>query len=284
MTVSTFWLSHINRIATATDFSHTGAALTAEANLWDESPGTLFRIDGVTTIHGTVLQANWSGVAYPIGVVALLNTNLQLGDSVTFTLYDETLITEITSQTVELHTDPELGYPSNFIWAMPANLSVGRVTATINAASSPTETILDCGLMWAGPRWCPAHGVNFQVQPEIVDPSEVAYSRGQQAIVNSRVPFRQLLLSFPALYEHEVFGQYGATATNLYDIFFRNGSRLRVLSGLIGDTDPYTNAQAFLVNRMALYGLMSGQLRPQPFDSADEGRVYTAQITIRENR
>lgn len=283
MTEPTFWLSHINYCETNTSLSATGTIVLPVENLIDDSPSEIFR----TTTPGSSIEGVSISVQFgelrSVGVVGLFNTNLRQGDTVTFIL--KSSLEPVAEETIECHWDTTIGHRADFVWA-PPSVQADALEAIIHLGSeeSPPRDVFDAGELWAGTRWSPQYGIALETQPENYDPTEVAYSRGQNAIINAKVPYRQFTLSFPALREREFIGRYGSADTNLQDLYRRNGSRRNVVVGLIGDSDEFTDERNYVVNRLSLFGLLSGRMSPQPFNVVDGERVYSLSLAVRETR
>ena len=287
MATPTFWLSHDNECARANLTSgSTGPTIPVTgSDIVDDQKSTIFRFEFTTGAR--YVEASWlaSGILGKVGAVALLKTNLVPGDVVRFTIRGEGPLFDILYQEdVELTNDPALGFDADFVYVLPQDVEASTVRATIIPGDSPISEVYDIGEFWAGPCFRPEHGISYEVTPVLADPSEISYSRGQQAIANTRARFRALNLQFPALKESEVFGTYGSTAVNLWDIFQRNGRTRKVLTGLVGDGDTFTDERSYLVNRTALFGLMDADLQPQPFDASAGERLYSLSMAVRETR
>lgn len=285
MAEPTFFLSSVNEIYNATLNGAAGGGGSPTGlevdNLKDDDLGIFWRNTG-TPADNMILRASWP-TSVTASVFALLSTNLVPGDVVTFRFSNDGGSTFFAEQDLQLHVDPALGYSADFKWAAPEELTFDFLELRFDVVDeSPIRDRIDAGGLWVGKRFSPAHGINYQSQPSIADPSETSFTRGQQARVNEQRPYRMASCSFPALRESELVGRYGDEGTNLYDIYMRNGARRTVIAGLFGDDAACSLERNYLVNRFAIYGYMQTQLMPQPFNASSGERIYSLVLQVRE--
>lgn len=287
---SEFWLSHVNLFTSVSSISMVSGSVLTANNLGDPNLDTITRFSGTTSV---TFRHNL-GTPQQVDLVAVLGTNLVLSHSVTVT-YRNSALTSLFSQTIHSSVHDE-GYaavltpaddlPSHH-FSMPSSTltTVQYIDVTLTGNVSEVNTF-DVGALWIGKVWRPVEGVNWSTKETWDDDSIVDFTRGHQAYVNEREAYRRVDLNFTLLTETETYGTVsgGVITPALMPIWFRNGTKRRVIAGLQNVPAAPSLAECYLIHRQTIYGLMQGNLSPVPVDAVNGQHTYRTGITIRETR
>jgi len=245
----------------------------------DGRPDTVTRFTTGDASPMPPVAAYWTFPApTPVQVVALLNHNIPAGVEVVAVLHDLS-VSMLDSQARVVGEGCE-GYPRNLVFAFdqehPAGIVFFSIGDPVRGDPLPNAQAIDVGEFWAGRMWSPAHGVAFDTPLAFVDPSIQLWSAGGQGYTAPRNIYREVSLQFPALTEAELIGSDD------------NGLSLKSIFGAVGTRSPVliapTASSAYLLDALAICGLLTSSLKPKPVGRKDGARVWSASLDVRELR
>lgn len=282
MTTPTAFISPRNVLQDATASGWTDGDGTTTIGMdagTDGRPDTVTRFTTGDASPMPPLAAYWTlPAAKPVQVLALLNHSIPAGVEVVAVLYDAGF-TMLDSQQRIVGAGVE-GYPRNmlFLFDQPVDATIIFFSMGDYVRGDPLSNglAIDVGEFWAGQVWMPAHGVAFDTPIAFVDPSIQLWSAGGQGFTAPRNIYREVSLQFPALTEAELIGSDD------------NGLSLKSIFGTVGTRSPVliapTASSPYLLDALAICGLLTSSLKPRPVGRKDGARVWSASLDVRELR
>lgn len=160
------------------------------------------------------------------------------------------------------HDADLIEYPgSDFVRHQHAILPAPAMAKGIRVAlGGDASAPLSIGRLWAGPLWAPPDGIKRRWQQSVIDPGEMAISRGGQGYPRQRQRRRRLDVELSHMPYEWAFGREDNAILDLQQIGYRVGTTEPVIC-FPRTLTPAGDIDTHAIHRLGVYGHLTEPLR-----------------------